>query len=73
MPNMSYCRFENTFKDLEDCYDALQEAEDLTSLIIESNQYERQYIKKLIRLCTEISEEFGNELNNIDSDGLSND
>jgi hypothetical protein len=25
MPNMSYCRFENTSKDLADCVDALEE------------------------------------------------
>ena len=27
MANMSYCRFENTFKDLRDCYKALGENE----------------------------------------------
>ena len=26
MANMSYCRFENTYGDLQDCYDALIEA-----------------------------------------------
>ena len=26
MPNMSYCRFENTFSDLQDCLNALEDS-----------------------------------------------
>ena len=37
MPNMSYCRFENTSKDMRDCLYALDrgEAEDLSNYEIE--------------------------------------
>lgn len=30
MANMSYCRFENTFSDLEDCRDALDRGDSLS-------------------------------------------
>jgi len=43
MGNMSYCRFENTARDLEDCVDALNNGhtEDLSS-------YERRGLDKLL-------------------------
>ena len=28
MPNMSYCRFQNTVQDMEDCFNAMAEAVD---------------------------------------------
>ena len=44
--NMSYCRFQNTLKDLEDCnnhlFDNVSDEED-------------EALKKLIRLCSEIA------------------
>lgn len=51
---MSYCRFENTFKDLKDCYNALAN-DDIDSL----SETEREYAEKLINLCEEISLDFG--------------
>lgn len=59
MSNMSYCRFENTFEDLEDCYDALINEGGIEGLEEESSEYEKPYIKRLIELCKDISEEFG--------------
>jgi hypothetical protein len=56
---MSYCRFENTFEDLEDCYDALINEGGIEGLEEESSEYEKPYIKRLIELCKDISEEFG--------------
>ena len=47
MSNMSYCRFENTYQDLQDCYDHMDD-EDLGGT-------ELKYKNKLIELCTEIS------------------
>ena len=42
MSNMSYCRFENTTSDLDDCIEAIQEGE-----INELNEYEIEAIKTL--------------------------
>jgi hypothetical protein len=52
MANMSYCRFENTYKDLYECEDALYSGD------IAENHTERKYAKKLIALCKKISESF---------------
>lgn len=53
---MSYCRFENTYRDLQDCYDALSET-DLDDL----SDTERKYAKRLIKLCDDIASEFKEE------------
>ena len=50
---MTHCRFENTYQDLQDCYDALQEKE-----LDELSESERKFAKKLIEMCREISDEF---------------
>lgn len=51
MANMSYCRFENAFHDLEECALFI---EDETLL---SSDSERYYRKKLIELCKNIVEQ----------------
>ena len=51
MPNMSYCRFENTSQDLDDCLEALSN-EEYTDL----NTYEETGLRDLIQLCKEILE-----------------
>ena len=50
MSNMSYCRFENTARDLEDCLDAIENGEinDLGS------QYEVDALEQLLDLCKEV-------------------
>ena len=50
MSNMSYCRFENTARDLQDCLDAIQNGEinDLGS------QYEVDALEELLDLCKEV-------------------
>ena len=48
MSNMSYCRFENTVKDLQDCADHI--CDDLS----EDEEKARQ---RLVRLCRNIIEE----------------
>jgi hypothetical protein len=50
MGNMSYCRFENTSKDLQDCVDNWE------SLNEESTDYEREGKEKIIELAREIIE-----------------
>ncbi len=53
MGNMSYCRFENTYHDLKDCYeDMTQKEPDALS------EPERKYREKLIKLCREIAENY---------------
>lgn len=48
MANMSYCRFENTYKDLIDCYDALREAGGAVVLSEDAGQYENPISKNCL-------------------------
>lgn len=54
MGNMSYCRFENTYEDLVECYETLQE-----KYLDELSETERKYAEKLIKLCENIVDDFG--------------
>jgi hypothetical protein len=65
MGNMSYCRFENTFNDLEDCYHALHDVKRVQDLVDDSNEYERPFIKRLVGMCADIVEEFGDEVSEL--------
>ena len=49
MANMSYCRFENTARDLQDCVSAIDNGN-----VYDFNEYELNGFKKLIRLAEEI-------------------
>jgi hypothetical protein len=51
MPNMSYCRFQNTYRDLDDCYEAIINYEEGKE---ELSEEEQAYKNKLIELCKEI-------------------
>ena len=44
--NMSYCRFENTFRDLEDCVDAIVNDEDIS-------EREANFAHRMRNLCEE--------------------
>lgn len=46
MPNMSYCRFENTLKDLEDCLEHMDD---------ETSEREKEYRSRLIARCGQIA------------------
>ena len=59
MSNMSHCRFENTFRDLSDCYDAICEYDDMKVFIEDCNQCEKLYVNRLIALCKDIAHDFG--------------
>lgn len=48
MANMSYCRFENTLDDLQDCFDHLHE---------ELSESENRCRKALVELCRSIVEQ----------------
>lgn len=51
MSNMSYCRFENTYSDLKDCYNNINE--NLRGM----SKSELKYRDKLIQLCQDILDE----------------
>ena len=53
MSNMSYCRFQNTYNDLLDCYDSLVD-DDTDDMSV----YEEQAKQNLVRLCKDIAREF---------------
>lgn len=53
MPNMSYCRFENTSRDLRDCVNAL---EDIFWEGISKREW--HYAKTIRNLCEEYLEAF---------------
>lgn len=57
MANMSYCRFENTYRDLWDCYESLQ-----NKSIDELSESEKKHALRLIKLCSNITDEFLEEL-----------
>ncbi len=63
MSNMSYCRFENTVPDLQDCYDALSDAGSIKEMEDNaSSEFEKKAIRKLVKLCKEIADDFSDEL-----------
>lgn len=53
MANMSYCRFENTYSDLLDCYESLQ-----NKSIDELSESENKYALRLIKLCSNITDDY---------------
>lgn len=56
MANMSYCIFQNTLSDLRDCYAALREG---ASPGDRSSEEEGRALLRLIRLCRDIGNDFG--------------
>ena len=55
MANMSYCRFENTLKDLRDCARALDAGDE------PETESERRAKRSLIKLCGRIAEDHGDD------------
>lgn len=53
MSNMSYCRFENTLSDLQNCYDNM-DSEDLS-------KQEHSAREDLIKLCNEIAQRYSDD------------
>jgi len=52
MTNMSYCRFENTYDDLRDCFHNWDD---------DLSESEEDYRKRMIQLCEEIVAIYGGE------------
>ena len=59
MANMSYCRFENTYRDLQDCYHNVNKS---------LSKDEAHYREKLLRLCEDILSEYDPELEEEDEE-----
>lgn len=58
--NMSYCRFENTLSDLNDCESALDDFVNNDENSI-SSERERSKAKQLIELCRYIADNYSEE------------
>ena len=54
MPNMSYCRFENTYKDLVDCLENIH--------VGASNEIDEMYRQKMISLFNTVCEQYGGDI-----------
>lgn len=61
MANMSYIRFENTYRDLVDCYHVLDEAGSVRAIMQNLSEGEKEHLKKLLALCKNIHDHFGND------------
>jgi hypothetical protein len=55
MGNMSYCRFENTADDLDDCWEHFDNADDLS-------HSEAKARRRIIQLACEIAESYADEV-----------
>ena len=65
MPNMSYCAFENTVDDMNQCIEKLKEHDyDLDSIKNNCSKQEYNAAVRLIELCKEVAE------NTADGDNL---
>lgn len=51
MANMSYCRFENTYKDMLNCYQALMDND-----VQDLSKSELKYAVRMMELCESILE-----------------
>ena len=65
MGNMSYCRFENTARDLQDCVNAIDRGE-----TNELNEYEKSGLAEILKLAEYIvdMEDYINEILNCNED-----
>jgi hypothetical protein len=61
MANMSYCRFENTYRDLVDCLQALND-----SGVDSLSDRELQYAKMMIQVCENIVNHYDEVLDEVE-------
>ena len=65
MGNMSYCRFQNTAKDFQDCVNAMNEG-------LELSKREQESFIRMVKLCREVAENYegmdDDELRELSSD-----
>ena len=60
MSNMSYCRFENTSRDIADCIEALDEVDWNLKDLMEgaTSEDESRGMKRFVKLCREVVDGF---------------
>lgn len=67
MANMSYCRFNNTYGDLKDCVQAMEEAMDegvsLKEFTREMSKDELMYFQRMATLCSRMIEAYSDMTN----------
>ncbi len=66
MPNMSYCRFENTVIDLQDCVDALNDGGDPENVMrnLKNTEFTKlEYMLELAKELVEFQDDFNEVLN----------
>jgi len=61
MANMSYCRFENTLRDLQDCVMALEDGGDLSSSELRSAMQMIETCEEYINLQYKLEDIINNE------------
>ena len=61
--NMSYCAFENTVKDLNQCKELLEEENcDLDIYEKDCSEYEKPKVRELLILCGELFEQYKHQI-----------
>lgn len=58
MANMPYCRFENTYRDLKDCYNAMSDESNIEEFVSKLNESEKKYYKLILDLCRDITDDY---------------
>ena len=61
MANMSYCRWENTANDLQDCMNSLGDVHDFTEWFEALSSYEQQGVRNILSMAKTINEELASE------------
>ena len=61
MPSMTYCAFENTVKEIEQCKELLDEVGSIEQYENECSEYEKPHIRGLVELCRDFVEQYGGE------------
>lgn len=54
--NMSYCRFQNTLTDLEDCFDAMCGVDEYYQSKADVSEEEIRALERIIELCRDIAD-----------------
>jgi hypothetical protein len=62
MSNMSYCRFQNTVQDLQDCYDNMGSIGEYEDDVSDNDRRELKSRERLIKLCVDIAIEYGDDI-----------
>ena len=62
MSNMSYCRFQNTAPDLQDCMQNMDEIDQHDPDLSDNNKSELRARKRLIEYCVDIAVDYGHEI-----------